>query len=250
MPDASDYLESRIGVVEALIRVGATDPPEDERAEEPALVWTGGPGVLHVDEDAFKGPIPDVPGLVLVHDPARQSMIKIWLGNMAHGYLAYRGYVQGHEYIHECANDPIVTADVEAAMKESAAALVADGRMTESEAAERVSEFPRRANNPEYRDTVRRVAADPRRKLSRDNRFVGPLLLARRYGLPFQNLARAAACALHFALPQDEEAMWIQQRIREVGLRPTTFQVCGLHADEGDVVDAIMAEYKSLQPKQ
>jgi mannitol-1-phosphate 5-dehydrogenase len=73
MPEALDYLDDKIGIVEALIRVGATDPPEDVLAKDPTVVWTSGPGTLHVDRDAFKGGVPDVPGLILVQDPASGS---------------------------------------------------------------------------------------------------------------------------------------------------------------------------------
>jgi mannitol-1-phosphate 5-dehydrogenase len=166
---------------------------------------------------------------------------------MAHGLLAYRGWLQGHEYIADCANDQVVTEHVKAAMQESAAALVADGRMTQAEADEHLSEFPLRGSNPSYRDTIHRVAADPKRKLGRMDRFIGPLLLAREHNLPRTSLARAAACALLYASPEDKQAVWIQERIREMGLRLAIRQVCGLAAEEDDVVDGIAAEYRNLE---
>ncbi len=62
-PEALDWVNQKIGIVETLARQGATDPPEDQQAEDPAMIYTGGPGYLAVDQDAFKGSIPQVPGL-------------------------------------------------------------------------------------------------------------------------------------------------------------------------------------------
>lgn len=244
--DALDYFEQKIGIVETLARQGATDPPEDASAEDPAMVYTGGPGYLAVDQDAFKGPIPDVPGLVLVHDPATASMLKIWHGNMSHCFTALRGWLRGHKLMHDCYQDAVVVADVKSAMKEAADALLADGRGTPEYFDERLNVYGRHSN-PEYRDTIRRVAADPRRKLAREDRFVGPLLLARRYGLPFANLARGIACGLLYDNAEDAEAVWIQQRIGEIGLRAAVFEVCGFNADESDVVDEILAQHAQLE---
>lgn len=246
-PEAQEHVRTKIGVAESLIRIGATDPPGAPPEDDPAQVYTRYPGFYNVDEDAFIGPKPDVPGITWVHDPASEGMRKIWVGNMSHAYMAYCGWLRGHTLIHECASDPVVTAEVREAVLEATAAMQADGRMMQEQIDEALRFFAGRSANPNYPDTIRRVAGDPRRKLDRDNRFIGPLLLARRYGLPFRALARGAACALRYDNPADPEAVWIQQRIAEQGLRATIVEVCGLLDDEADVVDAIAEEYQKLE---
>ena len=246
--DALEYLDQKVGVVETLARVTAIDPPpEDVRPEDPAMVYTRTPGLLHIDQDAFKGPIPSGPGLVPVHDPATEGMLKLWFGNLGHEGLSYRGWLRGHEFVHQCAADPVVAADVQAAMREAAPALVADGRIQAEDAERQIDALPERLNNPAFGDPVARSARDPVRKLGRNDRFVGPLLLARRYGLPFPYLARTVACVLLYDAPKDKESVYVQQRIREIGMRAAVFELCSLGADEADVVDAVLEQVEMLK---
>ncbi len=247
-PESLDWLAQKVGIVETLAIQLAIDPPaEDMRPEDPAMIYTGGPGRLHVDVDAFKGPIPDAPGIIKVHNPATEGMLKLWLGNLGYEGLSYRGYLRGHEYVYQCAADPVVVADVQAAMREVAPALVLDGRISAEEAEARIVNTPIRLNNPSSTDTIQRSGRDPRRKIGRNDRFMGPLLLARRYQLPFIYLARAVAAVFFYDNANDPEAVWIQQRVGEIGLRAAIFEICGLQPDETDVVDAVLEQYDLLK---
>lgn len=246
--EAREYFAAKIGVAESLIRIGATDPPGAPPEDDPAQVYARYPGTYNVDRDAFKGPQPEVPGLTWVHDPAAEGMRKIWVGNMSHAFMAYRGWLRGHTLIHECATDPVVIAEGKEAVVEATSALAADARMTQEQVDEALRFYGGRSANPDYPDTIQRVGSDPRRKLGRDDRFLGPLLLARRFRLPFAALARGAACALRYDNPTDPAAVWIQQRIAEQGLCATIYEVCELEPDETDVAKAIIAAYEELGP--
>jgi C_GCAxxG_C_C family probable redox protein len=79
--------------------------------------------------------------------------------------------------------------------------------------------------------------ADPRRKLARSDRLIGPILLCRQHDLPFEYLARAAAAALHPILQYADECEQIN----------TIKKLCGLNADEGDIVNAIAVAYYPIQ---
>jgi len=243
---AQEYLTAKIGVAESLIRIGAADPPDTPPGDDPGRVFVRYPGTYEVDVDAFKGPRPDIPGLTWVHDPVSASMRKIWVANMSHAYIAYRGWLCGHTRIHQCATDPLVIGEGNRAVSEATAALIADSRMTEEQACEAMQFFSRRAASSNYPDTIQRVGSDPRRKLGRNDRFIGPLLLARSHGLPFKALSRGVACALRYDNPADSSAMWIQRRIAERGVAATITEVCELQADEADVADAIAAAYEEL----
>ena len=246
--EAREYLAAKIGVAESLIRIGATDPPGAPPEDDPAQVYARYPGTYNVDRDAFKGPQPDIPGLTWVHDPASEGMRKIWVGNMSHAFMAYRGWLRGHTLIHECATDPVVITEGKEAVVEATAALAADGRMTQTQVDEALQFYSGRSANPNYPDTIQRVGSDPCRKLGRHDRFLGPLLLARRYKLPFTALARGVACALRYDNSADSAAVWIQQHISGQGLDATIFEVCELEPDETDVADAIIAAYEELEP--
>ena len=68
----------------------------------------------------------------------------------------------------------------------------------EDEMARWVEDMVRYTDIPALGDTVRRFGADPRRKLRREDRLIGPLLLARKHGQETPHLVRVVAAALRF----------------------------------------------------
>ena len=85
------YLDTRIGLVETLVMRMVADPPAAEREREPLLVWTNGLAQFPVDGRAFRGPLPDVPGLRPVNDMRAEETRKLYTYNMCHAALAYLG---------------------------------------------------------------------------------------------------------------------------------------------------------------
>jgi mannitol-1-phosphate 5-dehydrogenase len=246
--ETHEYLADRIGVAESLIRIGAIDPPGAPPEDDPAQVYVRYPGTYKIDQDAFKGPRPSIHGVTWVRDVASESMRKIWVGNMSHAFIAYRGWLRGYTLIHECATDKLVIAEGKQAVFEATAALTKDARITQTQIDEALRFLERRTVDNNYPDTVQRVGSDPRRKLGRHDRFIGPLLLARSHSLSFTALALGAACALRYDNPADPSAMWIQKQIAERGIKAAVFEVCELRPDETDAVDAIIAAHKKLKP--
>lgn len=231
--------EERVGVVDTLVIRMVPDPPAGERLRDPLLVWTNGMGELPVDCRAFKGEIPPVPGLRLVDDMRAEETRKLYTYNMCHAALAYLGARRGHTLTVDCLADAVVRAEVEGALLEIGCALQAEYGFTPEEMARWNAGVLLQTDNPTLGDTVARHGADPRRKLKRADRLVGPALLARKHGVAPLYLARAIAAGFLYSDPGDPGAVFVQERVAVLGLQAAVREVCELADDEVDLAELI-----------
>jgi mannitol-1-phosphate 5-dehydrogenase len=199
-PDLRDYAEKRIGVVESLVTRMVADPPAAEREREPLLVWTNGNAEFPVDRHAFRGQPPQVMGLRLVEDMRAEEMRKLYTYNTCHAALAYLGALRSHELIVDCLADPTVRSQAERVLEEVAQALQAEYGFDAKEMEAWIARVIRETDNPTLGDRVSRHGADPVRKLRRSDRLIGPLLMARKHGIPAPSLTRATAAAFLFRI--------------------------------------------------
>jgi len=236
----------RVGVVDSLVIRTAVEPPAEERQREPLLVWTNGYAELPVDRHAFRGTPPAIPGIRLVDDMAAEEARKLYTYNMCHAVLAYLGARRGHVLSVACLADPVVRADAEGALDEISRALQAEYGFTADEMARWVAKVLRQTDNPTLGDRVARQAADPRRKLRRTDRLVGPALLARKHDITPAHLARAIAAALLYQDAADPGAVYVQGRVAEMGIESAVVELCELQPGEGDLAALILTAYRDL----
>ena len=245
-PALQSYAASRLGLVESLVIRMVAEPPAELKQRQPLLVWTNGYAELPVDRRGFKGEIPSLPGLRLVNDMRAEEMRKLYTYNMGHAVLAYHGARRGHTLAVECLHDRQVRAEVEGALAEVSQALQLEYGFGTDEMVRWNENVLRQTDNPTLGDTVARHGADPRRKLKRSDRLVGPLLLTHKHGLPAAHLIRAIAAALTYKNPADAGAVYVQQRLREGELAAVVRELCELTSAEEPLTEAIVEAYHHL----
>jgi mannitol-1-phosphate 5-dehydrogenase len=244
-----EYAAARIGIVDSLVIRMVADPPAEIQRRDPLLVWTNGYAGFPVDRHAFKGEIPQVPGLRLVDDMRAEEARKLYTYNTFHAALAYHGARRGYEQIVDCMADPAVRVEAEGALRESRIMLQAEYGFAGDDMGRWIEGVLAQTNNPTLRDTVNRYGADPRRKLRRSDRLVGPALLARKHGIATPHLIRALAAALLYRNPRDAGATYVQEQIASLGLPDAIRTLCELTPDEEDLVAAIAEVYDRLRAK-
>lgn len=241
-----EKLAGLTGLVETLIIRICPEAPPEYRRRDPLLVWTNGYPTLHVERRAFRGPIPPLPALRLVDDMRAEETRKMYTYNMAHAVLAYHGAMRGYDLVVECMANERILDEARRALSEAGQALCAAYGFTPEEMEAWNRGVIEQTDNPALRDTVQRDAADPLRKLRRDDRLIGPILLARKHDLPWKYLCRAVAAAFHYDDINDATALSIKKDIAEKGLRKTIEDICSLSRDESDLIDAIVRAYHRL----
>ena len=101
--------------------------------------------------------------------------------------------------------------------------------------------------NRNLKDAFTRVAADPKTKLSRDNRFVGPALLCMKHHiLPFY-LAKGIAYGFLYRDESDIASIEITNYVKEHGIEKAIEVYCGLTENEWELKQLIMAQYKEAE---
>lgn len=168
-----------------------------------------------VDKTPFAGQEPDVPGITWVEDLAPYITRKLFTVNTGHAATAYFGYGAGISKISEALENPGVRAQVEAVLAETKALIVEKFGFEPEVQQAYVEKILTRFLNPELPDTAERVGRAPLRKISRNERFIGPAAELAEHGQSPKALVSAVAAALAFDVPEDAEAQELQQLLAE-----------------------------------
>jgi mannitol-1-phosphate 5-dehydrogenase len=154
---------------------------------------------------------------------------KLYVLNCGHAVCAYLGFMRGYKFIHEAMADEEIRRVVVGAMLESQRALQSKhGRSLHY--AGMINEILESFSNAALQDTIARVGRDPVRKLQADDRLIGPLKLAYRYGIETPFLIQGCAAALSFAQSDDPQASELHKLMQNHGAAWTLESVAHLKA--------------------
>lgn len=216
--EARGYFDERVGLVETvIIRIGVPTPHRFEHLG-PLAVTTNGFPYMPVSRPAFRGAVPNLPMLRPIDNIEAEETRKYFTYNMVHAVYAYAGFMRGHETVLEAAADPLIEGEAKGALEEASRALQAEYGFTKEEMEQWSREVFANLQNPLIEDTLARVGRDPRRKLRRGERLVGPALLCKKHGVFPHYLTKAIARAFFFNPPGDEGAEVVRGLLRKEGV--------------------------------
>ncbi|MBV9850187.1 MAG: mannitol dehydrogenase [Armatimonadetes bacterium] len=230
-PPARDFLDTHIGLVETVIGRMVPVQTDAVRAEDPLLIVAEPYKELPVARAMLRGPAPPLVGLIAADDFDAYEARKLFLHNASHAALAYLGWLRGHEFIWQCAEDRDITSVCAAALSEASQALVAEYGFALDALRAFTDDLMRRFANKALGDTVARVAADPLRKLRPNDRLVGAANLCLKHGITPAALAQVIVAALAYDNPDDAKAMELQEKRRATGDAATLRDVAGVASD-------------------
>lgn len=192
----------------------------------------------NVERAAFKGDIPEIPGMNLAEDLMAYIERKLFTLNTGHCITAYLGVIKGLGTIKEAIEDPEIYELVHEAMTQSGAGLVKKHNFDPEAHAKYIEKIIGRFKNPYLEDDVTRVGREPLRKLSATDRLVKPTMTALEYGLPVDKLICGIGAALHYNNPEDAQSVTLQEMIAEKG-------VVAAFSEISEITDeAILAQVK------
>jgi mannitol-1-phosphate 5-dehydrogenase len=237
-----DYpLDARVGLIETSIGKMVPLMRDEDRRKDPLWVFAEPYNELIVDRLGFRGPIPDVSGLKAVDRIQAYVDRKLFIHNLGHCTAAYLGYRDNPsaDLIWEVLDRPEMLARVRDNMMQAAAALRCEHPedFAPRDLEEHVDDLLARFRNRALGDTVHRVGRDLYRKLSRGDRLIGAMLLARKHGLPTQAIAEVVAAAVRFRKGDEHGALFPDDRrfVEEElpkGLPHVLTRVCGLSLED------------------
>lgn len=191
---------------------------------EPFYEWV-------VDESQVVGEKPDVDGITYVQDLSPYIERKLFTVNTGHASVAYLGYANGLPTIAEAVEDDSVREKVSGVLDETGRLLVEKHGFDEDEHDKYKQKILSRFSNPYISDEVTRVARTPMRKLGREERLVSPALQLLDLGQEPTHLAAVISAVLSYDDPDDEEAVELQELVRDRGERTALSQCAGVDED-------------------
>ncbi|MEF1285438.1 mannitol-1-phosphate 5-dehydrogenase [Vibrio sp. M250220] len=216
-------------------------PPAEAANDDPLEVTVESFSEWIVDEQQFKGEIPDISGMEKTDNLMAFVERKLFTLNTGHCVTAYLGCLKGHRTIREAIEDPEIYADVKQAMRESGEVLIRRYGFAPDMHNAYIDKILSRFANPYLVDEVDRVGRQPLRKLGANDRLVKPLLGTIEYGTENKTLLKGIAAALKYHNSDDPQAVELQKSLKELGVSKTLALYTGLkeHSKEVTKIKAI-----------
>lgn len=202
-------------------------PPASE-VEQPLDVMVEPFHEWIVDQTQFVGERPQIEGMQLTDNLMAFVERKLFTLNTGHAITAYLGYQAHYRTIREAIADQDIRATVKAAMQESGAVLIRRYGFDEAKHNAYIDKILSRFDNPYLVDEVVRVGRQPMRKLAATDRLIKPLLGTEEYQLAHDHLIKGIIAALHYDAADDEQAVTMQNMIKEQGLAKALPEITGL----------------------
>jgi len=232
-----------VGLIESSI--GKMVPLMKEEDKKKDLLWIFAEpyNTLIVDKKGFKTPLPQIRDLRAVENIKAYVDRKLFIHNLGHSAAAYLGYQYDSKmtYIYEALELPEIYKIVREGMKQSAVALneAYPKDLALQDLQNHIDDLLFRFQNKSLRDTIFRVGRDLYRKLDKNERLVGSMLLAQKQNVPYHKIKKVFYAALNFKAKDQKGEMYPLDKIffqREYprGLKHILKNVCHLssHQDE------------------
>lgn len=172
---------------------------------------------------------PDIPAIHWVDDLKPYIERKLFTVNTGHATTAYYGHMRGKKMIADALADAEIRQIVHKVLEQTAKLITTKHEITEQEQNEYVDTIVKRMSNPFLEDNVERVGRAPLRKLSRNERFIGPASQLAEKGLPFDALLGSIEMALRFQnVLGDEESAELAKILKEMSAEEATGKLTGL----------------------
>ena len=188
-----------------------------------------------------------IKGAEYVDDLMMYLQRKIYIINCGHAIAGYYGQaIKGYEIVQDALRDPELLPDIRSAMLESASALEKKYGFAHEDLVNYMETMMiKRFTTPGVVDPIARVSREPIRKISPNDRIMGPAYQCEEYGLDNFHLLKGVACALKFKADDDPQAEELQKFIAENGVEAAIVKYTGV-AEGSRMYNVILEEYKKL----
>lgn len=243
-----EYYKKYFLFVESIILRVSSMPTVEQEMKDKLSIQGGNRPTLQVNRcitEAFRSEeLPDF--FILEEDTLKIMRLKIWKANTLHCSLAFMGKYYGKQFIYECARDDQISKYAFYASEEGDNALAklygASTKYSEADLTDTWKSY----QDDNLQDFVDRVGADPIRKLSRNERFIGPALLCMKYHIFPYFICKCAAYGFFYS---DKTNGDIVSKVKEEGIEKTIETVCGLNLMEQNeklIYDMILHSYYEI----
>ncbi len=220
------WLEEVVGFSESIIFRTCLDATPDQNL---LTIRSQNFFELPCDADGIKKEV-HIHGLRPLKNFDNQLRRKIYTYNCINAVIAYLGAKKGYQQLPEAAQDEEILFTARKAAVESSDALVAEFGFDAKEQEEWMNAAFRKFSDKNMPDPIKRNAADPARKLGRDDRLIGPALLALKHDIYPEGLLEGIMACFDYKDPNISSSL--DKLITENGIDFVLNKICGLSNDE------------------
>ncbi|RFA13467.1 mannitol-1-phosphate 5-dehydrogenase [Subtercola boreus] len=202
-----------------------------------------------IESGPFGDALPSIPEAHFVPDLAPYIERKLFTVNTGHAATAYFGAAEGIAPVAEAIAVPDIFTKVKAVLEETKSLLVAKHEFDSSVQEAYLEKNLQRFANPYLPDTVDRVGRAPLRKLSRNERFIGPAAQLAERGIEPVALLVAIRAALTFDVPADPESVQLQQILAGSSAEDAVREVTGM-AEGHPLYESLVQTFRSVMSQR
>ena len=217
------FIEAHAGFPDAMVARAIPVPEPD-----PLVLLAEADQEWSVDATRIKEPMPRLEGMTLSPNQDAALERKLYIKNTGHVAFGVLGYLEGYRLMDEAARDPEIFARVDAATRESAAAVAAKHGFPPEHTEQYRRSFLEQMKSPLLPDEIKRVIREPIRKLGREERLIGPAMLACEQGQAPRALAYVIAAMLRVVNPDDPQSVELQSRLAARGPEAVLREIGGI----------------------
>ncbi|HXW80259.1 MAG TPA: hypothetical protein VEJ84_12215, partial [Acidimicrobiales bacterium] len=243
-----EIANSLIGIAEATVMRSSIDPTAEQRLQDPLSLQVQDYWQLDVDAANLVEPLPHILGLRPVNNFQHELERKIFTYNMANATIAYTGWLKGYALLSEAANDPVIARLASRAHDQVNEALARLYGFDRQEQRRYALEAMRKFQNSYITDPIARQVRDPMRKLGRDDRLVGPAMMALSEDVSPTAIAVGIAAALRYRNADDPSAEELRELVDQLGDVEALRRITGLEVGAPllATTEAAMAELDEI----
>jgi len=253
-----DFPEKEMpGLVETSIGKMVPIMTEEDKINDPLLIYAEAYNTLILDRNGFKGELPDVPGLDMKKNMKAYVDRKLFIHNLGHAAVAYLGYIYDPKlkYIWEAVDIPEIEKTAKAAMWESGHSLIKEypDEFNEANQKKHIDDLLRRFKNRFLNDTIYRVGRDIQRKLGPEDRLTGALRLDEKHSVDYDNTAKAIAAAMLFRQKDENGKLFYKDEIfinnfYTKGVEKVLTDVCKFDkVSDREIINKIISYYNKIK---
>lgn len=225
-PEKEKWLSEYVGFSESIIFRTCLDASADQ---SPLTIRAQNFFELPCDGDAIKEPL-HVYGLKPVKNFSNQLRRKIYTYNCINAVITYLGAKKGYAQLYDAGNDAEILETAWKAANETSLALIAQYGFDPKEQEEWTKAAFAKFRDRNIPDPIERNGADPVRKLSREDRLIGPALLAWKHHIYPEGLLEGIMACFEYIDPIKN--MKVADVIQEKEPDFVLEEICGLSRDE------------------
>lgn len=229
--DFKEYLETGVGITEAVIMRSGIESDKELLEKDPLIVNVQDFWELPIDASRIAGQLPMIQGVKLVSEFTGFLERKFYTYNAANGTVSFLGALLGYEKLADAAHDERILEILKGVYEETAQALSQKHNFPLNEQLAFTLTSKKKLQDYTIVDFIERNARDPLRKLGREDRLVGSARLVMEYGIMPENLATAIAAAIYYKNNGDESARELERIRKEEGIDAVLTKVCQIDAN-------------------